>query len=278
MPRIFLFALLLTLSLSAIAQQRPVKAPPGKIKIHSHNDYDHTQPFWDAYEQRAFSIEADVYLRGDSLMVAHQASGIKPGHTLETMYLQPVSRLFEQYQGKVSNDDGYTFYLMIDIKESWQDVLPLLIRRLEQHRSCFDRSHNPMAVQVFISGNRPPDSTFRNYPSLILFDGLPGHRYAPADLRKVVMISDNFETYSNWNGKGRLSEGGRATLRRLVMAAAGLGKPFRFWGAPDTPEAWRTLQQLGPDMVINTDRPGSCRNTLTSAPGAAPAVISAAGR
>ena len=48
-------ALLFPLALSA--QQRPVL-------LHSHNDYNRTVPFWEAYSQHCGSIEADVFLEG----------------------------------------------------------------------------------------------------------------------------------------------------------------------------------------------------------------------
>jgi alkaline phosphatase len=229
-----------------------------QVNIHSHNDYDHPHPFWGAYGQKAFSIEADVYLRGDSLMVAHQSRQIRAGHTLESMYLRPVEQLFAKYKRHVSADPRYTFYLMIDIKESWEKVLPVLIRKLAQHRDDFDRSTNPSAVQVFISGNRPPDTAFRHYPPWIAFDGLPHKHYALPDLEKVIMISDNFATYSKWDGKGLLPSADKDTLKALILAARRIGKPFRFWGAPDTPECWEQLHALGA-AVINTDQVAACR-------------------
>ncbi|MES1249631.1 MAG: alkaline phosphatase, partial [Chitinophaga rupis] len=38
---------------------------------HSHNDYEQKIPFWLAYNEGFGSIEADIFLRGDSLVVAH---------------------------------------------------------------------------------------------------------------------------------------------------------------------------------------------------------------
>lgn len=250
----FTFCLLFTILGCAAAQ-------PGQVLIHSHNDYDHARPFYGAYEQKAFSIEADVYLRGDTLLVAHQRKEIRPGNTLNTLYLQPIITLFAKYHGRPAADPHYTFQLMIDLKESWHKILPVLIRRLEQHRDCFDRSVNPLAVSVVISGNRPPDSTFHEYPAFIRFDGLPGRQYAAADLEKVAMISDNFQTYSRWNGKGTLPAADKATFAALVRQAHAEGKPIRFWGAPDTPDCWEQLTALGVD-ILNTDHVAACRQWL----------------
>lgn len=239
-----------------------------QVLIHSHNDYTHAHPFWGAYGQRANSIEADVFPVSGELMVAHSKDQISPAHTLDSMYLDPIVRLFQRNQNKtVSSDPAYTFYLMIDIKEKWSEVLPLLIRKLQAHQACFDRKVNPMAVQVFISGNRPPDSTFRKYPSVILFDGLPGVRYAAADLKKIVMISTDFSIYSNWDGQGKLPEADARKIRTVIDAAhrltPGKGKPVRFWGAPDTRACWGTLRGLGAD-VINTDEVKACKEFIQS--------------
>jgi len=177
------------------------------VQIHSHNDYQHAVPFRDAYFHHAAEIEADVYpprtpAMKDSLMIGHDTTDITPGRTLISMYIGPIVSLFKKYGNRVSPDPNYTFRLMIDIKDQWKDVYPLLLKEIDKYPSVFNRKVNPMAVQVFVSGNRPPDSTFHTYPDIINFDGLPAHHYAPADLEKVVLISDNFDTYSHWKGEG----------------------------------------------------------------------------
>lgn len=55
-----------------------LKEPERKILIHSHNDYAQERPFWGAYEAGADSIEADVFLVGGDLLVAHSRKELKP--------------------------------------------------------------------------------------------------------------------------------------------------------------------------------------------------------
>lgn len=232
---------------------------PAQILLHSHNDYSHPKPFRDAWEQRANSIEADVFPVNGRLMVAHAKSAIRPSHTLGTMYLDPIVSLFRKHQNTwVSDDTGYTFYLMIDIKEKPDQVLPLLIKMVQQHPACFNRRINPHAVQIFISGERPPDSLFHTYPPEIMFDGLPEKKYHPADLKKIVMISTDFHLYSSWNGEGTLPPAEADRLKQVIDQAHREHKPVRFWGAPDTGNCWKTLLSLGAD-VINTDQVTACR-------------------
>lgn len=230
--------------------------------IHSHNDYDHASPFWGAYHEKANSIEADVFPVNGKLLVAHARSQTDPERTLERMYLNPIINLFQKHHNKtVSDDTVYTFYLMIDIKEKWNLVLPLLEKRLKAHPACFDRSVNPMAVQVFISGSQPSDTIFHTYPTIIKFDGLPGKHYRPADLKKIVMISTDFHLYSHWNGEGNIPKEDAKKLQQVIREAHRENKPVRFWGAPDTPDCWKTLVALGAD-VINTDQVKACNEFL----------------
>jgi hypothetical protein len=226
--------------------------------IHSHNDYTHALPFWDAYNNHAGVIEADVYEVNGELMVAHNKTDIKPSATLNIMYIQPIVKLFDSSKNFV-----HSFYLMIDIKENQATALKVLINLLQQYPSVFNREINKNAVQVFISGERPPDTTFRNYPSYIMFDGLPGKNYASQDLKKIVMISDNFRNYSNWNGADKLPAEDSIKIEDVIKAAHALNKPVRLWGAPDTKQCWQTIINLHGD-VINTDKVQICRQFLNA--------------
>lgn len=220
-------------------------------KIHSHNDYDQAKPFTNAYEQRADFIEADVWLQDGKLVVSHdkpQASA----PTLDSLYLKPIAKLFEQNKGKPSSDRDYTFGLVIDIKDNAADVLPKLLALLQENLNAFNRSANAKAVQVIISGNRPKVDTYLDYP-LLQFDGRPSELYDQETLRRVALISDNFRSYSRWDGTGELSDEDRDKLKRVIKRAHSDGKPIRFWAIPDTPNSWKQLKKLGVD-VINTDK------------------------
>lgn len=229
-----------------------------QVKIHSHNDYDKPRPFRGAYEQQAYSIEADVYVVNNDLAVAHTRNEIRPGHTLDSMYLDPIIHLFQQFHGRPSHDPHYTFQLMIDVKEKPEKVLQLLIQKILPYRKYFDRRLNPMAIKVVISGDRPPIADYIKYPPFIFFDGRPYEKYDGASLAKVAMISDSFEKYSHWKGQGRMPEADRDTLQQIIRHIHEQGKLVRFWATPDTPESWKQFHQLGVDL-INTDDVAACK-------------------
>jgi alkaline phosphatase len=267
---LFLFSVL-TISCNNPGTTSQTSAAPDyhdHVQIHSHNDYQHAVPFRDAYYHHAAEIEADVYLprtpaMKDSLMIGHDTTDITAGRTLISMYIDPIVLLFKKYGNRVSLDPNYTFRLMIDVKDQWKDVYPLLLKEIDKYPSVFNRKVNSMAIQVFVSGNRPADSTFHTYPNIINFDGLPAHNYAPADLAKIVLISDNFDTYSHWKGEGELAARDLNAVKKLINAAHAIGKPFRFWGTPDTANVWEQLRLAGAD-VINTDKIADCTQYFDS--------------
>lgn len=234
-----------------------------QIKVHSHNDYLQKRPLMEAYEAKADQIEADVFLVGDSLIVAHSKKEINPDHTLNQLYLNPIASLFKQYKNKVSKDKKYTFSLMIDVKENWNAVYPVLKREIEKYGDVFNRAKNKYAIQIVISGNRPADSTFYTFPKWLFFDGLPNINYAKKDLKRVTMISNNFASYSKWKGSGDISETDKQKLEKIVVQAQQLKKPMRFWGAPDTENSWVTQLSIG-STIINTDKVEQVKYFLTN--------------
>jgi hypothetical protein len=235
----------------------------GQQKVHSHNDYVQKRPFLEAYENKVDEIEADIFLVGDSLIVAHSKKEIDLKNTLNKLYLNPIASLFKQHKNRVSATKKYTFSLMIDVKENWNLVYPVLKREIEKYGNVFDRSKNKYAIQVVISGTRPVDSTFHTYPDWLFFDGLPNISYAKKDLARVTMISDNFATYSKWKGSGYITDEDNEKLQKVVKIAKQFKKPMRFWGAPDTEDSWITQLSVGA-TIINTDKVQQVKDFLTN--------------
>ena len=239
----FLFSLLF-FSYKVSAQQ---------IKIHSHNDYAQAEPFVNAWRNKAYTIEADVYA-GAGLPVAHDKKDIKAGKTLETMYLRPIIKLFKEYHGHISGDTNYTPVLMIDIKENSEAVITELVKMLSPYRNIFDRSVNPKAVQVVLSGERGPVQQWTQWPAYILFDGRPYEAYNDTSLQRVFFVSDSYMNYHS-NNKDSVT----THLKQLATKVHSMHKLLRLWGTPDNPSSWEMLLSSGVD-IINTDKVADCRN------------------
>ena len=230
-----------------------------EVLIHSHNDYRHPLPFYQAYSQQVASIEADIYStdREDVLLVAHDREELGIAPTLDESYIAPIVSLYKLNKGKAWRGSDRYFVLLIDLKTPANPTLDRLIRKLQKYPEVFDPAVNPFAVRVVISGSRPEASTFPNYPSIISFDGTL-EDYSSAQLNRIHMISLNFRLFSQWNGQGNIPENELKKLKETISAVHALGKPIRFWSCPDGEHAWQTFHQLGIDF-INTDQPEACK-------------------
>ena len=91
--------LLLALS-TVMSAQRPVI-------MHSHNDYDRTAPFWEAYSQHCGSIEADVFLQDGEILVAHNRKDVTSERSLRKMYIEPIVKLFRENGGRMWKGSDY---------------------------------------------------------------------------------------------------------------------------------------------------------------------------
>ncbi|RYG02828.1 MAG: glycerophosphodiester phosphodiesterase, partial [Chitinophagaceae bacterium] len=167
-----------------------VNALHSQVLIHAHNDYEKKEPLFNAIRNKAFAIEADVYLVDGKLMVAHDRKDIRPERTLQAMYLDPLDSLFAKHKGSVSADKKYKPVLVVDIKSDGEKAIATLIAMISRHQKNFDRRVNPMAVEILISGDRGPVSSWRAYPAFIKFDGRPTEEYDIATLSRVLTISE----------------------------------------------------------------------------------------
>ena len=241
-----LAALLFPLALFA---QRPVI-------LHSHNDYERTAPFWEAYSQHCGSIEADVFWQDEQLLVGHEVEHLTPERSFRAMYVDPIVSMFRQNGGKMWKDSDDSLILMVELKSPTEPTLSEVIRLLGEYPDVFCSDHG---VKVVITGNTPDYKDFASYPHWIFFDGdlnadlVIG--YTPDELARVGMFSTNFRKFARkWNGKGRMVDPELDAVNAAIAAAHAAGKPIRFWNAPEGTTTYFTFWKLGVD-IINTDKP-----------------------
>jgi alkaline phosphatase len=226
-----------------------------QFKIHSHNDYEQTIPFWDAYGNGLNSIEADLFLKNDTLYVTHSEAEIKKTYTLEQLYLQPLEKAFSLELGTPRD-----LQLLLDIKSEAIPTLQKLVATLEQYPNLITNT----SLSFVISGNRPAPELYAEYPDYIFFDHQNLEKpETPEGWDKVALISLPFQKYSQWNGKGRLTHADLEKVTQVIKEAHSLGKPFRFWGCPDSKTAWKVFADVGVDF-INTDMPFKAMTYLST--------------
>ncbi len=216
---------------------------------HSHNDYANKVPFWTAYNAHFGSIEADIFAVEGELYVAHSKREITPERTLDALYIDPLVKCFKNNRNKPWPGSDEKLQLLIDLKTPPSPTLDLLVAKLAKYPEVFDRSVNPYAVQVVISGDMPQPADFGKYPRFIMFDGRPSTTYSPEQLERIAMYS---VAWSLPKGKP-LSAADRKKVEDIIGTAHSLNKKMRFWATEDTPEGWKLMMDLGVDF-INTDK------------------------
>lgn len=222
-------------------------------KIHSHNDYLQQVPFWTAYDSGLNSIEVDVFLKEGRLYATHSEAEIQREHTLEGLYLQALRKAIAQQPAKQQ-----ALQVLIDIKSEATTTLQELIEVLQQYPDLL----KDKTISFVVSGNRPPPKTYASYPAYIWFDYQSLDDLSDTAVwDKVALISLNFRDVSSWNGTGILPPADVKKIAAIIDKAHWFGKPFRFWGCPDSEAAWKAFTGLGVDF-INTDRPFECARYL----------------
>lgn len=229
------------------------------VKIHSHNDYTRTMPFYEAYSQKVFSIEADLFYKNGEFYVSHELENIDPQRTFSTLYINPIVTLYKLNKGQAWADAKRPLQLMVEVKSNnTEDFMKALVKLLEKYPEVFNPAKNPNAVKIVITGEFiPSPDTFKNYPSYISYDGGRNTKYTPEQLKQVAMFSENFRGLTQWNGKGTMIKPDKERVVAAIEDAHAKGKPIRFWGAPDGLTAWNTFYHLGVDY-INTDKVEAC--------------------
>jgi alkaline phosphatase len=215
---------------------------------HSHNDYQQRFPFSSAYAAGFGSMEADIFLFQDSLFVGHVEKDIFSGRTLQALYLDSIDFYLKKNKGVPYQKRSKRLQLLIDIKSEAISTIATLVAVLEKYPELI-HSRN---LSLVITGNRPPLSSWNDYPDFIYFDGEIGKEYDPALMPKIALFSGNLMDFTSWKGKTRIDSVSLGRLNQLIQTAHHHGKRVRFWNAPDFAEAWSVLIQMKVDW-INTD-------------------------
>lgn len=258
MRRLIIWAVghLLICSLSLAASKAEVTTKPITF-AHSHNDYEQPRPLWNALDSGLCSVEADIYLVGRELLVAHEFFQVRPDRTLQRLYLDPLLQRARANGGAIQ-PGSHEFILLIDLKTSAQSTWPALRDVLSYYSeiltSFTDEGQTTRAVTVILSGERPTRELPKEKHRLAALDGRIEDLDSTAPVSLIPLISDNWTKLFKWKGKGDMPEAELARLKEIAAKIHARGRKLRFWAAPDTPHAWRTLIGAGVDY-ISTDHP-----------------------
>lgn len=261
----------------AQAAGRPGGVRPGGVRpllrAHAHNDYLHTRPLHDALDHGFTSVEADVFLVGGELLVAHEPAQLDPRRTLARLYLDPLLARIRANHGSVYRGHRRPVQLLIDIKNDGVRTYLELHRQLARYHRILttytDGRVHRAAVTAVVSGDRTARAPMEAQRVRHAFydgrlDDLAAAAPAPASF--IPLVSGNWTQSFTWQGDGPFPEAERARLNSIVSTARSRGQRVRFWATPDAPgpardAVWHELLAARADH-INTDDLAGLRRFL----------------
>jgi hypothetical protein len=245
---------LIVFSLSSQVQGQQASPLPS---AHAHNDYLHTRPLQDALEHGFCSIEADVFLVEGQLLVAHYLKDIQPQRTLESLYLQPLLRRFQENKNRIYPGYEQPITLLVDIKAQGQAVYKVLVEQLERYSPMLSVTragkHQPGAVTVIISGDRPVDLIRKSDPCWVGIDGRVSDLDSDQPAWLYPLVSDNWRVHFQGRGTEKLSESEREKLHNFAKKAHDKKRKLRFWATPEKETLWTDLKEAGVDLIGTDD-------------------------
>lgn len=246
-----LIPLLFVCSALATVARGESPAPP-LPQAHSHNDYQHKRPLFDALDRGFCNIEADVHLVDGELLVGHDPEDVNPDRTLQALYLDPLQKLIADRDGKIF-PNGQRLTLLIDFKTDGPATYAALAEALKPYAALLSGMHDgqwqPRQIDVIISGNRPIELVADDKQRLAAIDGRLNDLEdgPPADL--MPLVSDNWTSHFKWRGQGPIPAAERSKLHSLAKTARAQHRRLRFWATPDSPTFWNELQAANVDVI-----------------------------
>jgi hypothetical protein len=216
------------------------------------------------------SVEADIYLRPEGLLIGHDAKDLKPGRTLEKLYLDPLRERVQANGGQVYHG-GPAFYLLVDVKTEANETYAALDKVLARYADILsvtqDGKFERKAVTVVLSGNRAIEIVKKQAVRYVGIDGRPEDlpSNSPADL--IPWISANWTLQFKWTGSGPLPAAEKQKLDQFVRQSHDRGRLVRFWATPESETVWKELVSADVDL-INTDKLNELQKFLLAAPAA----------
>ncbi len=252
--------LLLSAAVFCAAGSRCLAAEPAAVKplpqAHAHNDYEHARPLLDALDHGFCSVEADIWLVDGQLLIGHDRKDLKPGRTLEALYLDPLRERIKTNGSRVYRG-GPAFYLLIDVKTEAETTYAALDKVLVRYADMLSATREgkvePKPVTVILSGNRASETIAQQAVRYVGIDGRPENLDANPPAELYPWISANWTLLFKWSGEGMMSAAEKQNLQALVKQAHDQGRKIRFWSTAEKEAMWKELLDAGVDY-INTDK------------------------
>lgn len=255
------------------------------VPVHSHNDYERRLPLFEALGSGCISVEADVHLKDNDLLVGHSDKSLHKDTTLRSLYLEPLQRILEAQndgtgtrRGVYNHAPEQTLVLLVDLKTSGPETFAEIDAQLEPLRDLdfltywngTTRIMRPLTVVA--SGNA-------NVDDVLALNATHRDIFWDAKLERLVSIDDNPDSepptykFNQSNSYFASTEFRNAMLYAYpaeygatpsqLEQAKERGLLTRYWDTPTEPPnlrevVWRVLVDAGVG-VLNVDDLGAVR-------------------
>ena len=245
---------------------------------HSHNDYsEQKDPIWDAVDLGIGSIEADIYLVKDTLVIGHD---FPTKETLIDMYIDPLvtkidnsGEIFEAHPEQPIN-------LLIDIKSkdaisTFEVLNNLLQTNYSKYFSMFERldgedddvnrvNFKPSFINCILSGNRDFDQVVNTFPRWCSVDSNTMDDIDIYSNLVTPIVSLNFNSVFGL-AIFKLNTEQIKTLTDHVKLCKETKKRLRYWGGLDSMTIWQQMLNVDEEkdvVVLNADNLDSAASLL----------------
>ncbi|TGJ81205.1 hypothetical protein E0Z10_g7554 [Xylaria hypoxylon] len=234
---------------------------------HSHNDYDHDIPAFQALSAGCIGMEADVWLVGGDVVLGHILPTL--GRTFRAQYVNPLMAIINHNGGSVyKSRPGQTLVLLVDFKTSDTGTLDAVVTALEPLRQAgyLSRLEGGVfvkrAVTVVASGSAPFNriSTGDGVPNRDIFydanlGALGGTTYTS---QNSYVASADFQDVVGEAKTATLTSAQMDTITNQVSQAHAKGLVARYWNLPGE-YLWEPLEALGVDLLNADDLSNTAR-------------------
>jgi hypothetical protein len=246
------------------------------VACHSHNDYWRQRPLYSALGSGCISVEADIWLVNNNLFVGHSFEALDRKRTLQTMYIDPLTKILElmnppssttqaeQPKGVFYQEPKQTLTLLIDFKTTGEDIWPHVLEQLTPLRdrgwlTFWDgQTRIERPVTVVCTGNAPfelliSNTTYRD----VFFDAPLEHLDKIYDLTNSFYASSSLSKAVGPLFELALSSSQIQLIQKQIQQARDRGLVPRYWGTPRWPrglrdEVWGLLMKEGVG-ILNVD-------------------------
>jgi len=219
---------------------------------HSHNDYNQEQPFFNACDHGMVSIEADIFLRKGQLLAGHNAEDLTAGRTLKSLYLNPIRKRITENPKNFS-----PIILLVDIKDRGEATYQKLKETLKEYSGILSEYSKGRIIKrqvtIILSGDRPVKTLRTEKKRYAFIDGRMTKNDIHDTASLMPLISDDWNSFFNWQGKGNIPADEFEKLKSLVEQCHKNHKMIRLWGYPNNSKArqkyWQILKAAKVDLI-----------------------------